>query len=335
MELEALRRVFLEDLKSDNLAEETRQKYDRSTARLLSFLKTFHHIELTDQLTKDAKPALENYLDRLAKAVNQKTGEAIIEQTRFHASRQIKRFLHWLAVNDHVAVDFSHIFTWELRQKHIIKNVLTEGQVGEILALPDTGTYIGFRDKVILELFYNTGLRRSEVAGLEIYDLNFEEHVVFVRQGKGKKDRLVPMGHYLERFLKEYLEKVRPAMLTVADSAALFVNQRGEAFRKKNFECFLATYQRRTAMKFSCHSFRHSFATHLLKHGAGLVHIQKMLGHSTPSSTEIYTKVYPLDLKKIILEKHPRSTQRLAEEEIQIPTKSRPDDRKARRKPGG
>ena len=321
MKLEALRTAFLGELKSNNYAAETLDKYFRSTKRFLIFLNTFHHIEQSQELSK---PPLENYLDHILKMRHPRTGEEVTELTKYNYCIQTKHFLTWLARNEYTAADYGYVFTRERQNRRIIKNVLTENAVRKILALPDESTYKGFRDKVILEVLYNTGLRRSEVAALGIYDLNFEEHTIFVRQGKGKKDRVVPMGDYLERYLKEYLEKVRPAMLKTPGAEGLFVNNYGGPFFKKNFDWLLKKYQERATVNFTCHSFRHSFATHMLKHGAGLVHIQKILGHSEPSTTEIYTKVFPVDLRRIILEKHPRSIQRLAEEPIVVPTKLTP-----------
>jgi len=129
------------------------------------------------------------------------------------------------------------------------------------------------------------------------------------------------MSDYLEKYLKEYINKVRPVLCSNMNETKLFINSKGQAMKAATLNNITLKYAKKLDIKFNCHTFRHSFATHMLKHGAGILYIQRLLGHADPHSTEIYTKVYPTDLKEIIMKYHPRSTKKLAEEEITLPTK--------------
>jgi len=184
---------------------------------------------------------------------------------------------------------------------------LTEGEVEALLQAPDVNRFLGLRDRAMLELLYASGLRVSELIDLPVSQLNLRQGVLRV-VGKGNKERLVPLGEEAGEWLDSYLEQARPALLQGRMSDALFVTQRGSAMTRQAFWYLIKRYARQAGIKadLSPHGLRHSFATHLLNHGADLRVLQMLLGHSNLSTTQIYTHVARERLKGIHATHHPR-----------------------------
>ena len=195
------------------------------------------------------------------------------------------------------------------RQEKKIPSFLSEEETAGLLDLPKTGKPLGLRDKAILELFYATGIRVSELVGVDLGDLHFEERLVRIR-GKGKKERLVPFGRLAGAALGAYLERGRPFLLgDKPEGQALFLNYRGERLTTRSVQRMVHRYLLKTAVrrKISPHSLRHSFASHLLGRGADLRVIQELLGHSSLATTQKYTHVDLRKLLEVYQKSHPRS----------------------------
>jgi integrase/recombinase XerD len=188
-----------------------------------------------------------------------------------------------------------------------LPKALTEKQVEALLAAPDTGTALGVRDRAMLELMYATGLRVSELVGLELSNLNLNQGVVRV-MGKGQKERLVPLGDQAHECLKTYLSSGRSELLKGAQSDHVFVTSRKKGMTRQAFWYMVRRYaaQCDISLKLSPHMLRHSFATHLLNHGADLRVVQLLLGHSDLSTTQIYTHIAREGLKRMHEAHHPR-----------------------------
>ncbi len=184
---------------------------------------------------------------------------------------------------------------------------LTEGEVKRLLDQPDEKTIRGLRDKAMLELLYATGLRVSELTGLNLKDLNLEQGYVFCR-GKGGKERIVPFGRSARDVLERYLQKSRPK-LSKKENPFLFLSTRGTSFTRQGFWKILKKHGCKAGLgkKISPHVLRHSFATHLLERGADLRSVQLMLGHSQITTTQIYTHVSRRQLRKVYQKYHPRA----------------------------
>lgn len=184
---------------------------------------------------------------------------------------------------------------------------LTESEVTKLLDAPKSGTLEGLRDKAMLELLYATGVRVSELVGLELRDLDLERGCIQAH-GKGGKDRLIPIGECAHKWIRRYLEDARGQMLKAHQSTALFVTRRGDLMTRQCFWQRLRSYSLEAGIKkaISPHKLRHTFATHLIAHGADLRAVQEMLGHADISSTQIYTHVSRERLKQIFVEHHPR-----------------------------
>ncbi|MCW8924807.1 MAG: site-specific tyrosine recombinase XerD, partial [Xanthomonadales bacterium] len=173
-----------------------------------------------------------------------------------------------------------------------LPKALTEEQVEALLSAPDIGTPLGMRDKAMLEVMYATGLRVSELVNLELANLNLNQGVIRVI-GKGQKERLVPIGDEAHESLRVYLAESRVEMLKGATTTSVFVTTRKAGMTRQAFWYMVRRYAARCGIgqKLSPHMLRHSFATHLLNHGADLRVVQLLLGHSDLSTTQIYTHI--------------------------------------------
>jgi integrase/recombinase XerD len=189
-----------------------------------------------------------------------------------------------------------------------LPKALTEAEVEALLAAPAIERPEELRDKAMLELIYASGLRVTELVTLAVDAVNLRQGAVRVR-GKGGKDRLVPIGDEGQHWLERYLAQSRPALLAGRSSAMLFVGRRRTALTRQSFWHAIRRYAQRAGIvrAISPHVLRHSFATHLLNHGADLRALQLMLGHASLSTTQIYTLVARESLKRLHQRHHPRA----------------------------
>lgn len=190
-----------------------------------------------------------------------------------------------------------------------LPDVLSVEEIEKLLAAPDVTTAIGIRDAAMLELMYSSGLRISELCGLNMQAIDLENSFVRV-YGKGSKERIVPIGHAGVSKLESYLVSARPKLVSQHTGSQLFITIRGREISRKTFWLHLKKYAHNVGITKNVkpHSLRHSFATHMLENGADLRAIQEMLGHANISTTQIYTAV---DQKRLITgyrKFHPRDT---------------------------
>ena len=192
------------------------------------------------------------------------------------------------------------------RQGRYLPAVLSIGEVDRLLAAPDITTPLGVRDKAMIELLYATGLRVSELVGIEVHMLNLSVGYLICR-GKGNKERLVPIGESAMKWVGDYLTDVRPG-LAGAETDSLFLSNRGSAMTRQNFWYMIRRYAAAAGIykTISPHVLRHSFATHLLAGGADLRSVQMMLGHADISTTQIYTHIAKARLQDLHARHHPR-----------------------------
>jgi integrase/recombinase XerD len=165
---------------------------------------------------------------------------------------------------------------------------------------------LGVRDRAILETLYSTGIRRMEVIGLSLFDLDVERGTLMVRQGKGKKDRMIPIGDRAVAWIEKYVTEVRPGLVVEPDShveggGTLFLTNTGDPFTPNRLTQLVRNYVDAAAIgkRGACHLFRHTMATIMLENGADIRFIQEMLGHAELSTTQIYTQVSIKKLKEI------------------------------------
>ncbi|HXH28270.1 MAG TPA: site-specific tyrosine recombinase XerD [Candidatus Polarisedimenticolia bacterium] len=223
------------------------------------------------------------------------------------ALNAVRMFYRYLVAEKVVAVDP----TTQVRPPRTWKSLprfLTLEEVDHLLAAPDASSPLGLRDVAMVELLYATGLRVSELVGIRARDLNLEVGYLNC-VGKGRKERVVPMGRKAADALRAYLERGRPLLVKKGSAAELFVNHRGGPITRQGFWKILKKYGKTVGLRgrLSPHVLRHSFATHLLERGADLRSVQMMLGHSDISTTQIYTHINRERLRAIYRDFHPRA----------------------------
>lgn len=284
--------AFLEIEKG--LAANTITSYEQELKKFTSFLEekglNHHSISDTDAVGFIKTESLKN----------------ISFATQAHLISVLKSFYKFLLGEE--KIDYNPISMIASPKKwKALPNYLTIDQVSELLESPELTTPLGQRDKAILELMYATGLRISEVIHLKLNNLYMEEGFLRVT-GKGSKERVVPFGETAKEYLEQYLEKTRPELLKHKFTDVVFLNRNGEPLSRQGLWKVIKGYGKKTgvASQLSPHILRHSFATHLLEKGADLRSIQMMLGHSSISTTEIYTYVAKTRVKQIYDKYHPR-----------------------------
>jgi len=214
--------------------------------------------------------------------------------------------------------------------RRVPRGVASDAEVMTLLRQPNLFNPIGFRDRAMMETLYSTGLRARELCNLMVYDVDLEARTVRVNQGKGCKDRIVPIGKIAANYVAEYLGKVRPILLARAgswkvksgraplgDCGALFLSKIGKAIRSSVIRIVISCHRQRAGLpgKLTAHSLRHACAIEMLRGGASIRHVQEMLGHSQIDTTQIYTRLVPLDLKKA----HRRTSPSERRKKLEVP----------------
>jgi len=273
----------------DGLAKNTLQSYRRDLGQLAAHLKD-------KELRSTAEADLFGFLAA-------RRGRA---SSAARMLSSLKRFFQWCLRERLVAADPTLKLDPPKRAPRFPK-VLSEADVEALLAAPDAGAALGFRDRTMLEVLYASGLRVSELVNLKTFEVNLEAGVVRIL-GKGSKERLVPLGEEAVDWIRRYQAEWRPALLGRRQSEALFVTTRGTAMTRQAFWLNIKRYGDRAlpGKPLSPHVLRHAFATHLINHGADLRVVQMLLGHADISTTQIYTHVARERLKALHARHHPR-----------------------------
>jgi integrase/recombinase XerD len=194
------------------------------------------------------------------------------------------------------------------RHGHALPRVLSQEEVGRLLEQPIIEDPPGLRDRAILETLYGTGIRISELTGLDIEDMDLVDRELRVL-GKGARERVVPIGDAAARALRQYVGSGRPRLARSASQRAIFLNQRGGRLTRQGAWELVKKYAGRVGLdkKMTPHTLRHSYATHLLENGADLRYIQELLGHASISTTQIYTHVSKEKVRESYLKAHPHA----------------------------
>lgn len=263
-----------------------------------------HSIHKPKQVTKRV---LEDYQRHVSKVRSEATGLRLCNGAQLGRLVAVRVFFKWLARKRQIRYSPAADMDLPRMEKRLPKLVLSHAQVEHIFSLPDVGTPLGMRDRVILEAFYSTGLRRSELVSLKVDELYAERGLLIVNQGKGKKDRVVPIGSRALGWIKRYLDEARPKLAGRKIREHLFLSCVGEPLSPTGVSILVREYLNEAGINVrgACHMFRHSMATAMLENGADIRYIQEMLGHADLKTTQIYTHVNPHKLKAIHEATHP------------------------------
>ena len=223
----------------------------------------------------------------------------------------VKTFFSWLCKEHVIEANPASDLELPKAERRLPIEALSVAQVETILAVPDVADPLGIRDRALLELLYSTGIRRTETARLRLADLNREKRILWVRFGKGRKDRVVPVGHRALAWVEKYIEDVRPLLAVDPAEQSLFLTGYGEAFNEDVLGRRVHDYIVKAGIAregIGPHLLRHTCATHMLEGGADIRFIQQLLGHEKLETTAIYTEVNIDQLQAVHARTHPAET---------------------------
>jgi site-specific recombinase XerD len=294
--------TLFEDHALVRFAESTAHGYVRAVRAFLDWLRD-RGIPLVDVRTSD----IEAYQADVC-TLRKKDGTPYSVDLQVHRLSSVKTLFRFLYQRGYVLIDASAPVEYPRREMRLPRGVLTREETRRLVEAPDTSTPIGLRDRAILETFYGTGIRAGELAKLKTIDVDTEDKVLRVLLGKGAKDRNVPLTRAAAEAIEAYLLHGRPKIRGATKSPWLFLALRGGRMYPDLLNGVVQAAARKTGLEkhATCHTLRHSVATHLLKGGADIRHIQKLLGHRSLQSTERYTHVEVSDLSKVLRRAHPR-----------------------------
>jgi integrase/recombinase XerD len=256
------------------------------------------------------KPILERYQRHLYYYRQARNNRPLSPTTQNHYLTSVRQFFKYLTQQNYLLYNPASELVI-IKESVSLPVVLSVEEVERLIHQPDTNTEHGIRDRAILELFYSTGLRRSELCNLTLHDVSLTRNTVLVRKGKGNKDRLIPVGKRALKWIAHYLDKVRDQFLTDIQNDALFLNDYGDAFRDNKLGDKVKRFMVNAGIDVagSCHLLRHAMATHMLENGAELRYIQAMLGHASVATTQIYTHVSIRQLQNVHDATHPATAE--------------------------
>ncbi len=233
----------------------------------------------------------------------------LAEETRAMRIRPVKRLFGWLLDTHRLLIDPTEKIQETNRKNRTLPPVLTIEEVQLLLAQPNLSLRMQIRDRAIMEILYSSGIRLGELIQLSVHDVDLRDKVLHIRKGKGNRQRVVPIGTNAAKYLREYLNEIRPRYAKKnKQERTIFLTDAGKPVTGNTIRTALFHYKKAAGISktASPHSFRRSCATHLLQQGADIRYVQKLLGHRNIRTTQIYTRVYPIDLKQTHDRTHPR-----------------------------
>jgi len=294
--------AYLESLAARNYSATT-VEHRRHTLKMFLTWAAERDLTRAGQVTRPILENFQRWLWRYTKPNGQRMGWS----TQRERLGILKDFFRWLTRQDIILHNPASELELPRPEKRLPQEVLSVAEVQKLLAIPDVNDPLGVRDRAMLELFYSTGIRRTELCRIELPDLNPERQTVHVRLGKGKKDRMVPVGKQAIAWLERYLKEVRPRLCLDTRTQALFLTGYGEAFNPDVLSRMVSAWLTKAGLKRKgcCHVLRHSCATHMLENGADIRFIQQLLGHEKLDTTAIYTEVSIKQLQEVHARCHP------------------------------
>ena len=252
------------------------------------------------------RPILERY-QRMLFHYRKPSGQPLSFRSQHSRLVPVRAYFKWLTRQNVLLANPASELDLPRLEKRLPKHVLTAAEAEQVVNQADVDEDLGVRDRAILETLYSTGIRRMEVIGLHLFDLDVERGTIMVRQGKGKKDRMIPIGDRAVAWIDKYVTDVRPGLIVEPDDGTLFLTNTGDPFTPNRLTQLVRNYvdAAEIGKRGACHLFRHTMATIMLENGADIRFIQEMLGHAELSTTQIYTQVSIKKLKEIHTATHP------------------------------
>lgn len=290
---------YLKHLQVLNLSENTVKGHRFLLRRFIRYLEGKDPASTT-------RETIDIYQLHLYEEINRQ-GRPNIAASQNNALKVVKSFYAFLHEKGYIASNPAKDVSYAKVPKRLPRSILTKSEMKRLLHAPDTATLLGYRDRTILEVLYSTAIRKAEINNLLVDDVDYAQGFLRVNEGKGKKDRVVPLGKIACRYLENYISAVRPALMK-ASSRCLFLSLKGGKLSKNVIWQMVKGYAKKAHIikSISPHTFRHTCATLMLRNKANIRHVQEMLGHACLTSTQVYTSVSIVDLKEIHSKCHPR-----------------------------
>ena len=304
---EPLKTKYLEWMTVHNYAKTTLKNRDRYLDIFINWAET-RALTRPSEVTKQILERFQRYLFEY----KQKNGKPLSLSSQQSQLVPVKEYFKWLSRNNYILYNPASEIELPRVEKRLPKYVLSAREAERVINQTYVDDELGLRDRALLEVLYSTGIRRKELINLKVYDLDMERGVVMIRQGKGGKDRLIPIGARAIQWVAKYLIESRPKLVREPDEGYLFITKEGSYFSRNHLTQVVRDYVEAADIgkRGSCHLFRHTMATLLLEAGADIRHIQGMLGHEDISSTQIYTKVSIRKMKEVHTANHPAKMSR-------------------------
>lgn len=300
-QLHAYRKAFQEWAEAAGYSSQTTNTRNRSLCRFITWCDE-RGIERPQDITRQV---LERYQRHLY-LYRKHDGGPLSLNTQQSLLNPLKSFFQWLTRENHILYNPASELVIPRLPRQLPKTLLSIAAVENLLNQADVTESTGIRDRAILETLYSTGIRRMELTRLTLYHLDISCGTLMVRQGKGRRDRLIPIGQRACAWIEKYLAEVRPLLAVRKDELILFLTDYGEPFEKNRLGDLVRRYMRQAGIREgACHALRHACATHMLEAGCDIRFIQALLGHSELSTTQIYTQVSIQKLKEIHAATHP------------------------------
>jgi integrase/recombinase XerD len=300
--MHALMNEYLSWIGAQNYSEDTLRAFRFTIGYFLDWcgergLDTPHEI---------TRPVLERY-QRWLYHYRKKNGEPMTFRSQGNRLRSLRSWFRWMARQNYILHNPASELILPRLENRLPKHILNVEEAETILQQATPATTEGLRDRAILETLFATGMRRMEIVNLKVYDIDRERGTVMIRQGKGKKDRHIPIGERALSWIAKYIAEARPELLGGSDDGSVFLDAMGAAFERPQLTNLVRGYVRRSGVGKvgGCHLFRHTMATLMLENGADIRVIQEMLGHSKLTTTELYTRVSINLLKQVYAATHP------------------------------
>ncbi len=252
------------------------------------------------------KPILERYQSHIYH-YRKSNGQPLAVGTQNARLVTLRAYFRWLTRENLLLSNPASEIDGPRMSKNLPRNILSLAEVEALLRQPDINDKFGLRDRAILEVFYSSGIRRREMIKLQLEHVDWSRETLFIREGKGNKDRFIPIGERALLWINKYLEEVRPVLHPSKEEKTLFLNYKGKPVSDKNLTYIVKQYLLKAGIEKTgaCHILRHTVATLMLENGADIRYIQELLGHTKLETTEIYTRVTITKLKEVHKATHP------------------------------
>lgn len=294
------RDAYLDSLGARNYSENTLASR-RDAFRVFLSWAADRELTRVTQITRPILEAYQRWLWKYTKTDGKRLGISA-QTSRLGA---LKDWFRWLTKRDVLMHNPASELEMPRQEKRLPGAALSASQLAALMALHNVADPLGLRDRAMLETLYSTGMRRAEVCRLELPDYNAERRTIHIRRGKGKKDRMVPVGEQAIMWLEKYLTYARPRLCIDTRTQALFLTGYGGPFHPDVVSRYVSKWMDQAGLTGSCHTLRHTCATHMLDGGADIRFIQQLLGHESLETTAIYTEVSIRQLQDVHARCHP------------------------------